>query len=179
MLSSALVYTLPSLPFYLDPHFSCASSYCFISHFLKLNITVLTINPSHIRKTHILLSHFLHINLPSNADFCWWMPSLDPIAQSVAVYKFNNGVNLWLLRFHPFIQKKNSQTCYSGTRLTSCQTLCFLVCLFSTLLLCATQVLFESIKLPLLEMSFTHFIEDARECIRLTTNGHLSRLRWS
>jgi hypothetical protein len=64
-----------------------------------------------------------------------------------------------------YSEKKIPQLCYSGTRLTNCQTHCFLVCLFSTLLLRTTQVLFESIKRPFFQMSFTHFMEVAREGI--------------
>lgn len=86
-------------------------------------------------------------------------------------YKFNNGLSLWLLRFHPCIQNKKSQLCYSGTRLTNCQTHCFLVCPFSTLLLRTTQVLFESIKRQFFQMSFTYFMEVAWEGIPSRNEG--------
>lgn len=64
-----------------------------------------------------------------------------------------------------------TQLCYSGTRLTNCQTHCFLVCPFSSHFLRTTQALFESIKRPFFQISFTHFMEVAWEGISSRNEG--------
>ena len=93
------------------------------------------------------------------------MPSLDHVAQSLRVYTFNNGSSLWLLRFHPFTQKKKLSCVTRGPVSQTVRLIVFLFVL-SPRFSCETpQVLFESIKRPFFEMSFTHFVEVAREDI--------------
>ena len=53
----------PLYHFTLDLHFTCASCYSCIPHFLQLNITVLTSNPSYPLKDEVLLSHFFHMSI--------------------------------------------------------------------------------------------------------------------